>query len=157
MLLVGLQASLLVTHARAANNYNPWRNGYSNLCLDIPSGNAYDGQIVQQYTCNGGQNQLWTLYHWYDGAITFCSPIGGDPGYCIGRQQSPYNGAKAILYYNGADSLERWNAQSNGGVVYTFHSLYDARCLDDPGWSTSSGTWQQVWDCTGNSNQTWYW
>jgi ricin-type beta-trefoil lectin protein len=31
----------------------------SNLCLDLPSGNAVSGQDLQLYPCNSGNNQLW--------------------------------------------------------------------------------------------------
>jgi Ricin-type beta-trefoil lectin domain len=140
-----------------AATYNEWKNAYSNLCLDVPNGNFYYGQKVQQYACNGGSNQLWTLISWWDGATSFCSPIGAPNNWCIGRQNIDSNGAKAIVVPLGAVNYERWIAHSRGYFLDTFTSMLDGRCLDDTGWSKSSGTWIQVYDCTGGSNQTWHW
>lgn len=155
LILVTLATFALARPVHAAN-YNHWWNAYSQKCLDVPYGNYYYGQKVQQYTCNGGSNQLWSLLPWYDGSVSICAPVG-NPQWCIGRQQTATNGAKAILVYYGGSDYGRWVARTGGTVIYTFTSLYDARCLDDPGWSKSSGVWIQVYNCTGGSNQGWTW
>ena len=137
--LVGLLTAILlatlmtfgVPKAVNAQSYNEWKNGYSGLCLDVPYNNWYYGQKVQQYACNGGQNQLWTINQWYDGAVQICGSVYvNSTQMCIGRQQSAANGAKAVLVYAGGSDYGRWRM---AGTYYydVFHSLYDARCLDD--------------------------
>jgi hypothetical protein len=32
----------------------------------------------------------------------------------------------------------------------------DIECLDDTNFSTTPGTQLQIWDCTGNTNQSWH-
>jgi len=39
----------------------PWPQGAQLLCLDIPNGDARQGQPVNAFPCNGGDNQLWHL------------------------------------------------------------------------------------------------
>jgi hypothetical protein len=156
ILFVAVGMATLVKPAYA-NSYVPWRSAVSALCLDVPNGNFYYGQKVQQYTCNGGSNQHWAIISWWDGATSLCSPVGAPNNWCIGRQNIDGNGAKAIVVPLGAVNYERWVAHTVGGIIYTFSSLLDARCLDDPGYSKSRGTWIQVYDCNGGRNQQWYW
>jgi len=142
----------MVAFARPVHAYSntEWYNAYSGKCLDVPYGNYYYGQKVQQYDCNGGSNQLWHLEA-HGGGYAMCSPSE----WCIARQTPGGNGSKAFLAYNDCFSYECWALRVSGGHWTTFVSFYDARCLDDPGWSTANGAWQQVWDCTGNPNQIW--
>jgi hypothetical protein len=135
-----------------AASYNTLKNGGSHKCLDVPGGNYYLGQKVQQYTCNGGQNQLWTITHWVDGAVGICSSVGY-PKWCVGRQQVAGNGAKAVLVYDGGSDYGRW-WENNVYSVLTFTSLYDLRCLDDSN-QTANGVWMEVYTCNGGWNQKW--
>jgi Ricin-type beta-trefoil lectin domain len=150
-LLFLLVATVAFARPVHANTYYSWYNVYSGKCLDVPYGNYYYGQKVQQYDCNGGQNQLFDVEVWGTNQVSLCSPSG----YCIGRQQSAVNGAKAILVYDGCASYGCWRQVSKGGAYRSFQSLYDYRCLDDPGYSTANGAWQQVYDCNGGTNQIW--
>ncbi|NUP46241.1 MAG: right-handed parallel beta-helix repeat-containing protein [Catenulispora sp.] len=44
---------------------------------------------------------------------------------------------------------------TNGGVgTAAFHAVGAGKCLDDNNWSTTLGTQQQIWDCTGGTNQS---
>ena len=42
-----------------------------------------------------------------------------------------------------------------GGSVSALHAVGAGKCLDDPGGTTTGGAQQQIWDCNGQSNQTW--
>jgi hypothetical protein len=50
---VGLNLELVNTGATAADGQS--------ICLDDPGFNAADGQTMQIYLCNGGNNQAWWL------------------------------------------------------------------------------------------------
>lgn len=146
-LVVAMVAFARPVHA--ASNY-PYYNAASGKCLDVPYGNYYYGQKVQQYDCNGGSNQLWHL-ETHGGGVGICSPNE----WCIARDTSTGNGAKAFLAYNDCFSYECWANYVTGGVWHTWASFYDGRCLDDPGYSNLNGVQQQVYDCNGGTNQIW--
>ncbi|WP_263107286.1 RICIN domain-containing protein [Kitasatospora sp. DSM 101779] len=44
-----------------ADNIYTFKSVKSGLCLDVPSRSTTVGVQVQQWTCNGGANQRWTL------------------------------------------------------------------------------------------------
>ncbi len=45
---------------------------------------------------------------------------------------------------------------TNGGVGTARLTAVGAnRCLDDPNFTTTPGTQQEIWDCNGGSNQSW--
>jgi hypothetical protein len=151
-------AALSTGAAASYTAFHHEKNAYSNKCLDVPYNNWYYGAPIQQYTCNGGPNQNWTIWQWYDGAVQICgSATGNSVDFCIGRQYNYSNGDRAFLTYPGADESRRWWWDRTTSYTERFHSLLDGRCLDDPGWSTANGARIQVWDCTGGKNQLWTW
>jgi hypothetical protein len=44
---------------------------------------------------------------------------------------------------------------SGGGSTGAVHAVGAGKCLDVPGASTAAGTQVQIWDCNGQTNQTW--
>jgi hypothetical protein len=44
---------------------------------------------------------------------------------------------------------------SSGGSTGALHAVGAGKCLDDPNSTTTLGTQQQIWDCSGGANQTW--
>nr|WP_307844336.1 arabinofuranosidase catalytic domain-containing protein [Actinospica acidithermotolerans] len=44
---------------------------------------------------------------------------------------------------------------STGGTTGPLHAVGAGKCLDDPNSTTTAGTQQQIWDCSGQANQTW--
>jgi hypothetical protein len=44
---------------------------------------------------------------------------------------------------------------SGGGSTGALHAVGAGKCLDDPNSSTTGGTQLQIWDCSGQPNQTW--
>ena len=42
-----------------------------------------------------------------------------------------------------------------GGSTGPLHAVGAAKCLDDPNATTTLGTQQEIWDCSGGANQTW--
>jgi hypothetical protein len=44
---------------------------------------------------------------------------------------------------------------SGGGTSGALHAVGAGKCLDDPNSTTTLGTQQQIWDCSGAANQTW--
>ena len=44
---------------------------------------------------------------------------------------------------------------SGGGSTGALHAVGAGKCLDDPNSTTTLGTQQQIWSCSGAANQTW--
>ena len=56
----------------------------------------------------------------------------------------------------GAQEVISQTGISNGGIgTAAIHAVGADRCMDDNNFSTTPGTQQQIWDCNGQSNQTW--
>ncbi|WP_323747681.1 RICIN domain-containing protein [Catenulispora rubra] len=60
------------------------------------------------------------------------------------------------LYIDGApEVIAQAGVTANGGTgTAAVHAVGAGKCLDDNNWSTTPGTQQQIWDCNGQSNQT---
>jgi hypothetical protein len=117
--------------------------GYQGRCLDVDGGTAYDHVPVDLWTCNGGQNQEWTVSTNTSGNTTVQSL-----GYCMGTYQGgTASGTKVDMYQCNGSFGQRW-VISGGQLV----NVGSGTCLDDTNWSTD-GAQLQIWPCTGNANQ----
>ena len=66
-------------------------------------------------------------------------------------QVSGYNwpaGAQEVIAQSGVST-------NNGIGTAAIHAVGANKCMDDNNWSTTPGTRQQIWDCNGQSNQSW--
>jgi hypothetical protein len=44
---------------------------------------------------------------------------------------------------------------TTSNITGALHAVGAGKCLDDPSYTTTPGTQQQIWDCNGGANQTW--
>jgi hypothetical protein len=146
------------------------RNVYSGKVLDLPL-NGFeltDGQQIQQYTKNGGRNQVWDLYHagWSYGIptrekIQIRSALSGR------ALEFPRNsGSGTPLWQWGANDGEqqRWVFIKVADVVmpgytsstpaYLIKNVQTGMVLDVPGFSTGNVTIQAYRENRG-TNQLW--
>ncbi|HEV2636510.1 MAG TPA: ricin-type beta-trefoil lectin domain protein [Actinocrinis sp.] len=66
------------------------------------------------------------------------------------------DGTVSIENQSGLDRVQwGWGTGTNPGPPRGFESANSARCLDDPGFNTASGTALDIWDCNGGTNQQW--
>jgi alpha-galactosidase len=68
------------------------------------------------------------------------------------------SGTYSITLGPGAVELFRTNGGGSGGGSSTsgeLHAVGASQCLDDPDFTTTEGTQQQIWDCNGGTNQIW--
>jgi hypothetical protein len=109
-------------------------------CLD---GN---GTKVQIWTCNGGSTQIWTV------AKDWTVHIHGQ---CLTETETT-NRSRVVLAACNGSKAQQWELQPE--PLYGHPALTNAasgKCLDDTAQSTVNGTAQEIWSCTGGSNQTW--
>ncbi|MFC1436620.1 arabinofuranosidase catalytic domain-containing protein [Streptacidiphilus sp. N1-3] len=88
--------------------------------------------------------------------------IGGDNS--RGAQGTFYEGVMTSGYPSDATenavqanitSVGYGGSSSGSGSTGALHAVGAGRCLDDPNSTTTLGTQQQIWDCSGAANQTW--
>jgi pectate lyase len=144
MFLVGTSV-----HAGAAN-YNIW-NQYSAKCIDSPSGN--NGQLLQQWDCNYGNNQYFVGHLNSDGSYYLENQYNGKcidvPGW------SRSNGVQLQLYSCTGGSNQHWWASWQGNTYEIFQNVNSGLCIDLRGWNRANGAAIQQYSCTHNSNQIW--
>ena len=118
---------------------------FSNQCLDVPYGNAYDGAEIKTYNCHGGRNQRWDLMA--NGEIrTRLSTTK-----CIDVPYSnPDNGRRVTLYTCHGGNNQKWNHQ-DGGLISS--RLAGNKCLDVEGGNTGNGASIVTYSCNGTVNQ----
>jgi hypothetical protein len=87
-------------------------------------------------------------------SISSSGSITGTP--TSGGTFSPVVSATDSTGATGATSFT-WSISggSSGGSTGPLHAVGAGKCLDDPNSSTSGGTQQQIYTCSGGANQTW--
>lgn len=129
------------------------RNVNSQKCIDVVNASRNPGANVQQFECNGGNNQKWEFISVGNGQYAIRSQNSGmvldvadqSRARGVNVQQYPWNG--------GAN--QRWRSQgsSNNFVLVNVNS---GKCLDVTGGEQRNGANIIQWDCNGGMNQRWY-
>jgi len=119
--------------------------GFGGLCVDVRGANPADFTPVQVYTCNNTNAQQWTVVQAGSTlhALGKCMDI---------RAGGTANGTTVDLYTCNNTGAQVFIPQPNGALF----NPQSGKCLDDTNFSTTPGTQLQIWDCTGNSNQSWH-
>ena len=116
--------------------------GASGKCVDVSGSGTADGTKVQQWTCNSGTNQQWTVNGSTLRSLGKCMDVAAG-GTADGA-------AVQLMTCNGATS-QNWSAGANGSLV----NQKSSKCLDANGASTADGTQLIIWSCHGGTNQRW--
>lgn len=115
----------------------------TNLCIDVPGGSAYNGNMLWLWECNGGDSQIWVWDNWE-------MRYAADERFCIDPTPSPSDGLQLWLWECGGWDQQRWGW--NNGAVY---SDYGGQCMDwYDGWY-DNGQPLHIWTCNAQSNQQW--
>ncbi|MFY0528763.1 RICIN domain-containing protein [Archangium gephyra] len=130
---------------------------HSNKCLDVRGGPTatQDGALIEQWSCTGQANQAWTLTDRGGGQYQLAAAssgkcvevINGATGNGAGIQQATCSGQPRQL----------WTLNSKGSGRYEIVAVNGGRCLDVTGGPTATGdgVLTELWDCTGEANQSW--
>jgi hypothetical protein len=131
-------------------------NGTSNFTLEYANADSgglttgFSGPLPNGYSPmktdssillgTGGDNSNNGVGEFFEGAVT--------AGY-------PSDATEAAVQANVAAAGYSFGGSTGGGSTGALHAVGAGKCLDDPNSSTTSGTQQQIWDCSGQPNQTW--
>jgi hypothetical protein len=119
--------------------------GYGGKCLDDTANSSADRTKIIIWPCNAqDQAQGWA----YRGGELIHN------GRCANDQRFGGNGGKVILYACNGASNEIWTHLANGELVLKANG--GKYCLDDPAYSTRSGTQLTMYSCKDSANQRWY-
>jgi GH25 family lysozyme M1 (1,4-beta-N-acetylmuramidase) len=117
-------------------------NPASGSCLSDPGSSTTNGTRVRAASCDGYQNQVWTLP-----AGEVVSQV---PGMCVtDNWNSTANGTAIVLRVCSDSGAQRWIAEPDGTV------RIHGKCLFVQGGGTSSGTPLSLWTCNGAAAQQW--
>jgi hypothetical protein len=118
------------------------------LCLDANGGQEYTpGDQLDFYTCYGGSgepSQAWTVNA--NGTISNSSS-----GLCVQEDATGSGSGLELEPCNPSNSGQIWTA--SGESPPSYRNSASSLCLDDPGGSTSPGTFADIEGCTGAAQQ----
>lgn len=116
----------------------------TNLCLDVPGGDASNGMQLWLWECHGGESQRWRFDNWQ---IRYAP----DESQCIDAGDMS-EGAQMYLWECNGQPQQTWGYNSD---TYTAFLSDTNTCLDFYVNWESNGQPLHVWDCTGDANQQW--
>jgi hypothetical protein len=128
---------------------------WSGKCLDVPGGDASNGNKLWVWDCDrlgAGLPQRWHFFHnqlYYLGDTTKCVDLPGG---------NAANGNQLQIWDCNEDlASQKWAYDPNMKTIYWADNTGSPKCLDLRDGGTADGTPVQIWDCTGdlNSNQMW--
>jgi Ricin-type beta-trefoil lectin domain len=119
-------------------------HGFDGKCLDASGNGSANRTRIIIWTCNPRDAAQY---------FTYSAGVLGHNGKCVNDQRAGGNGSHAILYTCNGASNEIWTHRPNGELVLQANG--GKLCLDDPAYSTRSGTQLIVWSCKDSSNQRW--
>jgi beta-glucanase (GH16 family) len=129
-------------------------NQNSNKCVDAAMPANVNGNIVQQWLCNGTQlNQQWQFRSTTNGYYQVVSRQASLVMDVSGGATATGDGAKVHLWSYVGGTNQQWQAVSLGGGYYRFIARHSGKCLDTPSASTADGVQLQQWTCNGSGAQ----
>ncbi|MER7708812.1 RICIN domain-containing protein [Kitasatospora sp. NPDC097605] len=131
-----------------ANRSGP---GPTEQCLDVTGRRTDDGAPVEQWPCNGGDNQKW---YWTDAHEL----VGVGSGKCLDIPfSSTTEGVQAIIWpCNGGDNQKWTNTLVHHVEMYTLTNVNSGLLLDIRGADLTPGAPAIQWPPNGGFNQRWF-
>jgi hypothetical protein len=116
----------------------------TNLCLDVPGGDASNGNQLWLWECNGGESQRFRFDNWQ---IRYAP----DESKCIDAGDMS-DGTQLYLWDCNGEPQQTWGFNTDASTAY----LADTNtCLDYYADWESNGQPLHIWDCTEDWNQQW--
>jgi hypothetical protein len=125
---------------------------HSGKCLDVPEWSLNNGTPLIQWTCNGGDNQTWSLETAPDG---YSRLVARHSGKCLDVSgESTEDRADIIQWQCHGGANQQWQVEVVPGG-YQLVARHSGKCVDVRGQSTDDGGSIIQWSCHGGANQTW--
>jgi hypothetical protein len=147
--------AIYLTPGFASGSSSTLVNQGSGLCLDENDWTTVSAAQFQQWTCNGGSNQQFTLVPTATGSSTyFIQPV--TPDYCLDVSgASPASGAAIIQYPCNYNTNQQFTLRSAGTSVYEVVAVNSGLCVAPSGDSTASAAPLVQVSCSTAGIRTW--
>lgn len=120
--------------------------GVGGQCLDIPGSNAWNGNILQLYACNGTGAQVWSQLDSADGRSRTFRGLGK----CLDVQRSgTADGTPVWLWECNGTPAQQWIAQTDGTIL----SAISGKCLTAGSTRGEAGIRLQIATCRANARE----
>ena len=142
--------------AQAADRANIEITIGNGLCLDVPNSQAYSGQYVQQWYCNGTGAQKWNVIH--DGSWYFKIQSTLNPALCLNNwEHTAASGGHIKLYDcndSTGDSLFNTKGVENSNGFWKFQpKLAVTTCVNVWG-GDQVGNVARLFDCNNEKSNS---
>ncbi len=128
-------------------------NKNSGKCVDARAAGTANGTVVQQYTCNGTNAQVWSRIATDSGYVRIGTANNTNQVIDI-NGPSTANGALAQLWAYGGGGNQQWMAVAEGNGYYHLVARNSGLCLDVPAASTADSVQLQQYTCNGTGAQS---
>jgi hypothetical protein len=128
-------------------------NQNSGLCLDNTGAGSTEGTQQDQWTCNGGTNQNWTLT--LQSGVDYQMMVQNSGQVLDVAGQSKTAGAKVDQWPWNGGANQQWFFTNRGNNFFTIQSLNSGLCLDVSGASKTAGGKIVQNTCNGGASQLW--
>lgn len=126
---------------------------HSGLAIDDPALSTKAGQVMQQYTVNGGTNQQWTVNNLGNNVITLTNGASGLVLEVAGASKS--NSALVDQWYYVGFPNQQWYVTAVSAGVYELVNVNSGLALDVDGGGTTVGELIDQYTYKGNPWQQW--
>jgi Ricin-type beta-trefoil lectin domain len=124
----------------------------SSRCVDVEAQAGNQGNI-RQWTCNGGDNQLWDVYDVGRGEVAIVSRASGRVMDVQGG--GTQNGANIGQYNWTGGANQRWRLDQASRGFSRIISAGSSKCVDLDTKGSDDGANILQWECHGRPNQEW--
>ncbi|HEY1959676.1 MAG TPA: RICIN domain-containing protein [Polyangiaceae bacterium] len=125
---------------------------HSGKCVDVRAHSTANGGVIEQWACNGGANQSFSLVATDSGYSMIKNDLSGLCLNVDGRSLVP--GGTIIQWTCGvAAKNDQWKPIANDDGTYSLAGRESGLCLEVPGSSTADGVQVDQSSCSGAANQ----
>lgn len=128
-------------------------NRASGLVLDVTGASAANGTKIQQWSMNGGPQQLWQLILLDNQYYEIASKLSGAVLDVTGG--STADGTIIQEWQANGSAQQQWQLVPLEDNYYAIENKLSGKVLDDTNVSTTPGTTIQQWDWNGGYQQQW--
>jgi chitinase len=130
-------------------------NKNSGKCVDAAAAGTANGTVVQQYTCNGSNAQVWVFTSAGSGYYEVATQNNTAQGWDVtGGTGATGDSVKIQLWAYGGATNQQFQAVSEGGGYYHLVARNSGKCLDVPAASTADAVQLQQYTCNGTAAQS---
>ncbi|GLZ30266.1 hypothetical protein Lesp02_24560 [Lentzea sp. NBRC 105346] len=149
-----LDAADLAANGVQPNAVYQVRNRNSGKCLEIYGWSTADQGDAVQWTCHGGNNQLWDFRPSGDGVTWYIVNVHSQKCLEIYGWSTADHGDAVQWGCHGGNN-QRWYWNANGTNAW-FTNKHSGKVLEIYGWSTADRGDAVQWTWHGGANQLWY-